>query len=250
MIPRILHQTGPLNWLMNPIWNDCQPGWQSMQGWEYRFWTDADNRELVATLFPQYLDLYDSLLYEINRVDMVRYLYLYAFGGFYVDLDCKCLRSFDSLCGKADIILGSQTLMGTAKVECAVMGSVPGHPFWLSVMDEIQASVSVYAYCPLQSLYIINTTGPFMLTRCVERERDKYNMWLAPQSCFFPPTEYSSYAIHFCGRSWIDSDLERWLSELHNWKPPIGPLLLWLLFTILLVLVLYILYQTTRAFLV
>src|ERR1700755_3694858 len=54
-------------------------------------WDDADNRNFIAGNFPWFLSIYDQLPAEIYRVDCVRYFYLYAYGGFYIDLDTECL---------------------------------------------------------------------------------------------------------------------------------------------------------------
>jgi len=40
--------------------------------WKYWFWTDADNREFVEKHYPEFLDTYNKLPYEIERADMVR----------------------------------------------------------------------------------------------------------------------------------------------------------------------------------
>ena len=50
-------------------------------GWEYRLWTDTENRELVWEHYPWLLDLYDGLPENIMRADMARILYMHQFGG-------------------------------------------------------------------------------------------------------------------------------------------------------------------------
>ena len=50
-------------------------------GWEYRLWTDAENRELVQEHYPWLLETYDRLPENIMRADMARILYMHQFGG-------------------------------------------------------------------------------------------------------------------------------------------------------------------------
>jgi hypothetical protein len=50
-------------------------------GWEYRLWTDAENRELVQEHYPWLLDTYDRLPENIMRADTARILYMHQFGG-------------------------------------------------------------------------------------------------------------------------------------------------------------------------
>ena len=46
-----------------------------------RFWTDAQNRELVAKYYPWFLDTYDFLPHPIMKADSVRLLYMHLYGG-------------------------------------------------------------------------------------------------------------------------------------------------------------------------
>ena len=96
-IPRIIHQT----WKGRRVdarfaghirsWVDVNPGWK------HWFWTDRDNRNLVATRFPSFLKLWDALPQNIMRADLVRYFIMWEFGGVYVDLDFEALRPMDRL---------------------------------------------------------------------------------------------------------------------------------------------------------
>lgn len=42
---------------------------------EYKLYTDEENREFVKTFFPDFLKTYDSFEYNIQRVDAVRIVY-------------------------------------------------------------------------------------------------------------------------------------------------------------------------------
>ena len=86
MIPRILHQSYktphhpyPQKWQNS--WIDNHPCWT------YKFHEDIDNREIVRSTFPQYLQSYDRFPRNIIRADFARFLYLYIWGGIYADLD-------------------------------------------------------------------------------------------------------------------------------------------------------------------
>ena len=60
-------------------------------------WSDADNRALIATHYPEFLDVYDGYDKHMKRVDMSRLFYLFRFGGTYMDLDFACLRPLSAL---------------------------------------------------------------------------------------------------------------------------------------------------------
>lgn len=105
----------------------------------FTLWDDADNRNFIAQHFPWFLGIYDNLPAEIYRVDCVRYFYLYAKGGFYIDLDTECLALLKRFADFPGILLGR---MGPYPdflhaVPNAIMASRPREEFWLLVIGLI-----------------------------------------------------------------------------------------------------------------
>lgn len=145
--------------------------------WEYKLWTDDDNRNLIKEHYHEYLDFYDRYPAPIQRADIVRYFILHKFGGLYVDLDCIALRSLDTIIEENEIVLGVEprcnwNILQRFHISCnynkekmllsnALMYSIPDHPFWKIVFKE--------ALNP----YFLNrnpviSTGPILLTRAYE----------------------------------------------------------------------------------
>jgi mannosyltransferase OCH1-like enzyme len=60
---------------MNPPWLTVRLHHDagSNPGWEYRFWTDADNRALIKEKFPESLAMFDGYTSAILRADAIRY---------------------------------------------------------------------------------------------------------------------------------------------------------------------------------
>ena len=98
--PRIVHQS----------WKTCTPGarqvsWRNhcqrlnarTRGWDFWLWTDAANRDLIRREFPHFLGLYDEYDMKVKQIDAVRYFYLFLYGGWYIDLDMLCLKSFETI---------------------------------------------------------------------------------------------------------------------------------------------------------
>lgn len=99
---KIIHQTWKTNQLPG-LFKNWSESWKAcLPDWEYRFYTDDDNRAYIAKHFPSLLEQYDrygseedaSLTYDptIRRVDMAKYAYLAAEGGLYVDMDMECMK--------------------------------------------------------------------------------------------------------------------------------------------------------------
>lgn len=99
--PRIIHQSWktcdsferPAHEAFTTTWKENHPQW------EYRCWTDAQNRALIESYLPQYLAMYDGYPREIYRVDFARAAYMYVHGGVYADYDFVSVKPLDPLLG-------------------------------------------------------------------------------------------------------------------------------------------------------
>lgn len=115
--------------------------WKSLNPtYTYELFDDADNRAFVERTFPWFLKRFDAYDKPIKKADVVRYLYLYAHGGIYADMDFECLKSFDSLLDThkdAGVLLGcmadyeNEADSPANNVPNAIMVSKPRNPFWL-----------------------------------------------------------------------------------------------------------------------
>lgn len=82
---------------------------QQNPDWEYLLWTDVDNKEFVGEKYPEYFHAYSALPIEILRADMVRGLYMHAYGGVYADMDTWCLRPMDSFLNDTGVYLAEMS---------------------------------------------------------------------------------------------------------------------------------------------
>jgi len=168
--PRIVHQTWKSNRV--PEWaRDYHASWRRWHPsppWEHRLWTDDECRAFVAEHEPAALAMYDAFPKHIMRVDFVRYAWLYHLGGLYVDLDFECFASFELLRTQCRLMIG-RSVHGV--LSNSIMMSVPGHPFWRRVMDEIAvraAKLTGVRWSP--SLDVLNTTGPNVVHAVAKRD--------------------------------------------------------------------------------
>ena len=188
-IPKILHQT----------WRDARvpdrfaafaASWKRHHpSWDYRLWTDADLRELVARDLAPFLDRFDAYPHAIQRVDAGRYAVLRACGGLYVDLDFECLRPLDPLLAGRECVVGLEPaehgrLHGRRRiVGNALMASVPGHPFLEAVLDDLATHESRELE---RNNRILDTTGPFMLSRVLDRYAAANRVTLIGSETLYP----------------------------------------------------------------
>ena len=165
-VPHIIHQS----WRTKKLEN-FQKGWQQSwfekhPHWTYMFWTDVDNRKLVARHYPWFLEIYDAFPRNIQRADCARYFYMLHYGGCYFDLDIESIRSLDSLLQNTQVALAYMT----ADLECdiaipnAFLASIPGHSFWLHVLKHIMTTFSAG---DVDKGDAHRVTGPVMLRKAV-----------------------------------------------------------------------------------
>lgn len=85
---------------------------------------------------------------------------MYIFGGFYADLDMECLRSHDPLREKDAALFGlmSNDFGFEHNVPNAWFASPPRHPFWLHLLERINATVGHESEYGVEAL-----TGPVQL---------------------------------------------------------------------------------------
>jgi mannosyltransferase OCH1-like enzyme len=217
-IPRIIHQS----WKVEQVpdrWLPYQQSWRKHHpDYEYRFWTDQDNRAFVADRFPDFLPVYDGYRHAVSRADLARVLVVCHFGGVYADMDCEALRPLDDLLAGRDIVFGMEPeshvnkpeilARGFKRILCnAVFASAPGHPFWHHLLPYLAASKD--------EGNVLECAGPFVLTRAFESYPRQDEISVLPSDVFYPidhflkPTPESDgegpYTIHHWAGTWWKS---------------------------------------------
>ena len=83
--------------------------------WKYILWSEKSIRQLIKSKYDKYYQIYEKLPLLIQKVDMAKYFIVYTYGGIYVDMDMKCLKSLDDITkthGKGKQVLLSQINIG------------------------------------------------------------------------------------------------------------------------------------------
>lgn len=228
-VSKIIHQT----WKDRDIpskFKTYQNSWRSaLFDWEYRLWTDEDNRNFISTHYPFFIKTYDAYPQEIMRVDAVRYFWMYHYGGLYVDLDFELLKPLEHLFEGKSIVIGLEPPQHSERsivknnnldnVICnALMYSRSKMPFWKFVIGELEK-------CRNES-HALLATGPIFLTRCYLKYAKKEELSILPSSYFYPLVQgekpqkgtEASYAVHHWEGSWWRNKMEKknFLDKLVN----------------------------------
>ncbi|KAK4096451.1 glycosyltransferase family 32 protein [Parathielavia hyrcaniae] len=65
--------------------------------WEALLWTDEAADAFVAEHFSQLWEMWTTYRYPIQKIDALRYMVLYHYGGAVLDMDLQCKRAFGPL---------------------------------------------------------------------------------------------------------------------------------------------------------
>lgn len=95
MIPKIVWQTHECEYDDLPELYKINSQTYQTFGWEYRYYSASDRQSFIAEHFPEYLHLYLHIGAGIYRADFWRYLVLYKYGGFFVDMDSRIFGDND-----------------------------------------------------------------------------------------------------------------------------------------------------------
>lgn len=199
LIPKIIHQTYkdtniPEKW--KPSQLKCQ---EFNPDYQYIMWTDDMARDFISEEYPWFLKTFDSYKYNIQRADVIRYFALIHYGGIYIDLDVACSRSLDPLLTVPAFV--RKTL--PTGISNDVMGSVPRHPFFLKVVDNLQDYNWNYH---IPYVTIMYSTGPLFLSVIWKRYRRWVELpYMAKVRIMFPD-DYKKHTRSFFnilqGSSW------------------------------------------------
>jgi inositol phosphorylceramide mannosyltransferase catalytic subunit len=80
--------------------------------------TEKTSRAFISNHYTWFLYVYDSYPYNIQRIDAIKYFVLYHYGGFYLDLDIGCRRTFETLRSR-ELVLAKTKPIGFA-TDCKI----------------------------------------------------------------------------------------------------------------------------------
>ncbi|KAJ3024800.1 UNVERIFIED_CONTAM: hypothetical protein HDU68_007766 [Siphonaria sp. JEL0065] len=187
LIPKIIHQSWKTAEVPDKYTNWTKT-WRSLNpDYEYKLWTDADNRKIIETDYPWFLETFDGFEDPIMRADASRVFYMHKFGGVYADLDFECLKPLDNLLASHHAVLGSMAVglnvfLHAHSIPNAWMSSKPGHPIWMQCAKRMMSH---------RTGSVEQVTGPAMLYRCYkEYSKSAMNklepVYVAPPEYVFP----------------------------------------------------------------
>jgi len=140
-------------------------------------WNEKNTKEILE-IHPQLLELYNKSKLFCQKADILRLIILYEFGGFYIDADVDCLKSFDTLLDNK-FVIGEQQYQPPDKrfMYCnAIMGSVKNSNFMVNCINNI----------PFYMDKDRTSGGPKFLTTMIFKYRGICDITTLSRKTFYP----------------------------------------------------------------
>ena len=222
MIPKIIHQTTK-NETIPAVWKEAHQSCIDMHtpemGWEHKLWTDELSLEFMWEHYMEFAPTFEAYKYPIQRADAIRYFVLSYYGGVYIDMDDGCNRVLDPL---LDYPAWVRKTTPTG-ISNDAMGSVPGHPFFARVMDELKNYDRNWL---MPYITVMGSTGPLFLSVLWRRYTSEgLNVGDGEDGGrirILFPKEYQNYPwsffTHHLGNSWHGADVEFIFWVCYNYR--------------------------------
>jgi hypothetical protein len=211
---------------------------------EYMFFDDDGMNQFVVEYCPQYVAIFRSCRFPIQRCDLFRYLVIYHCGGFYLDtdvflglplnelLDSGCVFTFETLTANRFFL---ETFGMDWEIGNYAFGAAAGHPFVRSIIDNCVKALDDpdWSRPMLKSIprvfrddyVVLHTTGPGLVTRTLA----EYPGGGAPVTVLFPddvcdPNNWNlfgPYGVHVRQGKWRQRNgfiRRRLLSAWKSWE--------------------------------
>jgi mannosyltransferase OCH1-like enzyme len=151
----------------------------------YVYLTDAAMYAFVAFAFPEFVEDFALMPHPIQRADILRYLWLYAYGGLYMDLDYLVLRPFHHF---IEALNGPLIVLHSSNVASVLTNSLiiarPGVPLFLDLAREALKKHKTSWFSVSKHLEVMITTGPLAFDKFVRSSGMPYTV--LPQKLFLP----------------------------------------------------------------
>ena len=203
--PKVIHQIWSSKRMPLPeVFKELSETWKEKHpDWQYILWDDAMMDGFMRKHYPQYIDTYNSFLYDIQRWDIIRYLILYDMGGMYVDFDMECLENVEPLlqkgccfsCQVEDHIFPDSKVKGVY-FDNAFMASTVKHPFMRHIVEQVFSMDLTFQPKGLSKLkYVLETSGPVMISNLYHDYAEKEQIYLIPARYISPFSVLEARAI-------------------------------------------------------
>ncbi len=192
---------------------------------EYMFFDDEQVEDFIEKEFPEYQSVFHSFPVPIQRYDFFRYLAVYRFGGFYLDMDVFLASNLSELLNY-DCVFPFEALTINAclrkdhnmdwEIGNYAFGASAGHPFLHAIIENcvraqkdsewVQTMARSIPRMFRENYTVLYTTGPLLVSRTLAMFPDveKHVKVLFPDdvcdSTYW--NRFGHFGVHLRGGTW------------------------------------------------
>ena len=216
-VPKIIHQLWKDNNIPKHLLMMQESVKNNHPNYKYMFWTDSSLEHFIKRYYPGMWSFYNTgLEYIIQKIDFVRLLLIYHYGGVYIDLDSLSIKNTDSILNypcsfintkKHDSFLDSKY---SFIINNAFIAAEPQNDFIRKIMLDIinyKDPDNYKDYCSFNPIYtkILKSAGPLCITDSYLSYPYKDLVNLLPNSYYYgldyskdmSPSEIIDYGSNF-----------------------------------------------------
>jgi len=124
---------------VKPRWKADLQSWAVLNPtWERKEYSSEMNYKVIKERYPWFVKTFDTLNFDVERYDVVRYVYMHSFGGLYHDMDIGFRSSLEPLEKVLDT-QGIALLEEQGYIQNYFFASMPGHDYWLKILKAVSA---------------------------------------------------------------------------------------------------------------
>jgi len=185
--------------------------------YEYMFFDMSQAEAFLKEYYPNYYATYLRLPVFIQKIDFFRYVAIYHYGGFYLDLDVRALKPFDdALISHKAVFPIDEYVLAEYQTDKRfrrfrkngvdflpgqyAFGAIAGHGFLKRLIDKIHKNIDAYERLVLPGeKYVYSTTGPDFVA-------DEYMDYAEKEDIFILDNGnrqmFGDYGKHDCIGTW------------------------------------------------
>ena len=149
-----------------PVFMASHNAFKRMRGWRYCLWDEQAVERLCRTRYPQIWSTYRRLKYDIQRVDLAKYMIADAYGGVVADLDTLPRCHVDNIIGENPYLFDRCSRPNIIANDFFYIGGAGGLPGIFDYFTKNLARVNaIPVYQQRKMRYVFHTTGPDFFTR-------------------------------------------------------------------------------------
>lgn len=192
------------------------------QKWNYILWDEIKILKVINTK-KEWSSIYYKFIYIHQKIDFAKYVILYLFGGIYIDIDVKIIKSFDEIIKKNEeyeLIISELNInliesILTSGYKKSYNNGIIIAQKKSNILKKLIDSIIKKYYIPFfhfKVMLINNTTGPNIFTDIITKNKKNIkilnNDYLEPCIRDDCTITKNTIAIHKHDLTWVPDDLK------------------------------------------